>query len=102
MCIRDRVLDRGTTHPYFCSTYTVIEHGFSDTSKNGIQINGVCYKSNRFADNTALLGNNHKELHNMNNLKDWCGLTINRTTLKSLNGRKTENRRQRYGSKENN
>ena len=60
---------------------------FMETSDNGITINGEYYKTNRFADDIALLGNSEEGLqntrHQMNRtLKDKCVVTVRYTKKK--------------------
>ena len=65
------------------------EKEFMETSNNGILINGVHYKTIRFADDIPLLGNNGEELqnafHQMNKiLKHMCDMPINKEKTKVM------------------
>ena len=69
-----------------------------EASTNGTIINEVCYKTIRFADDIALLGNNEEELlnalHQINtDLKNKRHMMINKAKTKSHEVFQNENRR---------
>lgn len=87
------VPDRDATCPHYCliCMQKALWRIFSETSENGIRINGECYKIIRFANNVILLGRNEEQLqnalHRLNSmLNEKCGVKIDRkkTKVRSL------------------